>query len=257
MTQFGLKLLALFCMLCDHVAKVVLSTGVLIPLIGVEADLALRTAMVVVGRMGFPIFAWFVAEGCRKTHNMPKYILRLGIFAVLSEIPFQLCFDGAWSGGLSLACHNVLFTMLLAAGAVWLTELLKKTRMPDFVRILAPAVIAVSLGWFLHTDYNAWGVALILMLYYFPEERQQLMVLAAWSSMFQLIWHGWNGHSLNWLSGDSWYRQILYWMGELFSVLFLATYNGERGKKCKWLFYWFYPLHLTLLFLLRLWISAY
>ncbi len=94
MTQSTLKLLAMLFMLCDHFAKVVLSTGVLRTFLGVTGNEQLMIGLETVGRIAFPMFAWFVAEGCRKTGNFPKYLGRLAMFAVLSEAPFQYCFYG-------------------------------------------------------------------------------------------------------------------------------------------------------------------
>lgn len=252
MSQFSLKLLALICMLCDHFSKVVLSSGVLTHALGFEADLWLRTMLEVVGRIAFPIFAWFTAEGCHKTRAPGKYLLRLSIFAVLSEIPFQLSFYGAGYLGIKFACHNVIFTMLLGAGAIICSGKLKELKISIAMAVMVPSVVAVALGWFLHTDYNAWGVALIICLYYLPREKDRLVFLLCWITVFMLIWHGWNGEILVWLSGSNDYRLLLQWVGALFSVAFLASYNGKKGRGAKWLFYVFYPLHLTVLYLIRL-----
>lgn len=251
MTQFSLKLLALFCMLCDHFSKVVLSGGILLPYIGAEAELWLRTILEVIGRIAFPIFAWFTAEGCRKTKHPGKYLLRLLVFAILSEAPFQLCFYGAGYLGFSLACHNVIFTMLLGAAGIFCGIRLEKW-LPKSAAHLIPAAAAIALGWFLYTDYNAWGVALILMLYYLQTDKRRILFLLCWCTVFELIWHGYNGTTLIWLSHEYDYKLLLCWFGMLFSVGFLATYNGEKGKSMKWLFYIIYPAHLLLFYFIRI-----
>ncbi len=240
MTQFSLKLIAMLAMLLDHTAKVLLSHGVLTPLLGIENSRTLCVGMMVLGRAAFPIFAWFAAEGCRRTTDAGRHLLRLLIFALLSEIPFQLCF----SDGLEPGCHNVIFTFLLASAAIFCGERIRTLPLP--VRLIPP-VIAVVLGWVLYTDYNAWGVALVLMLYYLPTESGRLLLLAAWVTVFQLLWHGWNGQSLSWLTASG-SLQLLYWLGGMTSVGLLATYNGARGGGSKWLFYGFYPCHLLLLY---------
>lgn len=247
MSQFTLKLLAMLLMLCDHLAKVVLSTGVLGPIIGVEASQWVTTVLMMLGRIAFPIFAWFTAEACRKTHSMPRYLLRLLIFAVLSEIPFQLCFWNAGTMGLQLGCHNVLFTLLLASAAIYAGEWLGRNG--SYLRLL-PAMAAMVLGWVLHTDYNAWGVGLIILLYYLPEKKQGLILVGCWMTVFMLLWHGWDGRTLRWLSPQG-YVLLLEWLGGLFAVPLLAAYQGQRGHKCKWLFYGFYPIHLLVLYGIR------
>ena len=237
-------------MLCDHFAKVVLSTDVLQTFLGIQGNEQLIIALETVGRIAFPMFAWFVAEGCRKTRNFPKYLGRMAIFAVLSEAPFQYCFYAAGENGLCLACHNVMFTMLLAAAGIYAANLLKEHGIPELAAILIPSILAVVLGWVLQTDYNAWGVALILMLYYLSEKKQRLMILACWMTVFMLLWHGWNGETFVWLHAGG-FALLCMWLGGMFSVPILATYNGQRGRRIKWLFYVFYPVHLAVLYGIR------
>ena len=235
MTQSTLKLLAMLFMLCDHFAKVVLSTGVLRTFLGVTGNEQLMIGLETVGRIAFPMFAWFVAEGCRKTGNFPKYLGRLAMFAVLSEAPFQYCFYTAGQNGLSLACHNVMFTMLLAAAGIYAAKWLNEHGIPEMAAILIPSILAAALGWGLQTDYNAWGVALIFMLYYLPEKKQKLTILACWMTVFMLLWHGWNGETFVWLHAGG-FSLLCMWLGGMFSIPILAAYNGQRGRPVKWLF---------------------
>lgn len=250
MTQSTLKLLAMLFMLCDHFAKVVLSTGVLRTFLGVTGNEQLMIGLETVGRIAFPMFAWFVAEGCRKTGNFPKYLGRLAMFAVLSEAPFQYCFYTAGQNGLSLACHNVMFTMLLAAAGIYAAKWLNEHGIPEMAAILIPSILAAALGWGLQTDYNAWGVALIFMLYYLPEKKQKLTILACWMTVFMLLWHGWNGETFVWLHAGG-FSLLCMWLGGMFSIPILAAYNGQRGRPVKWLFYVFYPVHLAVLYGIR------
>ena len=246
MTQSTLKLLAMAFMLCDHFAKVVLPTEVLLPVLGAAGNRQLMLLLEIIGRIAFPIFSWFVAEGCRKTRNFPRYLARLAMFAVLSEAPFQYCFYGAGQNGLTLACHNVMFTMLLGAVGIYSAQLL---RAHGIAAQLLPGAAAVALGWVLQTDYNAWGVALILMLYYLPEKKQKLLLLGCWMTVFMLFWHGWDGQSFVWLHGGT--ELIWLWLGGMLSVPLLAAYDGKRGRGMKWLFYGFYPVHLAVLYGIR------
>ena len=250
MTQSTLKRLAILFMFCDHFAKVVLSAGILRPVLGAAGNEQLMILLESVGRIAFPIFAWFVAEGCRKTHNFPRYLGRMAIFAVLSEAPFQYCFYAAGENGLRLGCHNVMFTLLLAAAGIYASKLLENYEIPRMPAVLLPSILAVTLGWVLQTDYNAWGVALILMLYYLPEKKQRLILLACWMTVFMLLWHGWNGETFLWLrpngAGLRW-----MWLGGMASVPLLACYQGKRGRSNKWLFYAFYPVHLAVLYGIR------
>ncbi len=250
MTQSTLKRLAILFMLCDHFAKVVLSTGVLCPVLGIMGNQWLMVSLESVGRIAFPIFAWFVAEGCRKTRSFPKYLGRMAIFAVLSEAPFQYCFYSAGENGLCLGCHNVMFTLLLAAAGIYASKCLKDRGIPGMPAVLLPGMAAVTLGMVLLTDYNAWGGALILMLYYLPEKRKRLALLGVWMTVFMLLWHGWNGETFVWLHPNG-FALLCTWLGGMISVPLLACYQGKRGRSNKWLFYAFYPVHLALLYGIR------
>ena len=63
-----------------------------------------------VGRLAFPIFAFMAVEGYFHTHSFKKYILRLLLFAVLSEIPFDLMYGGTWFYPVH---QNVILTLLI------------------------------------------------------------------------------------------------------------------------------------------------
>ena len=245
MSQFALKLIALLAMLTDHTVKTVLVSGSLAPMVGMEAERAIRIVMLVIGRAAFPIFAWFAAEACRKTASRAKHLLRLGLFALLSEAPFQLLFYDTLKPGAT----NVIFTMFLAALAVYSAAWIEERGMAALPARMIPAAAAIALGWFLHTDYNAWGVGLVIMLYYMPDQRRRLLLLTAWVTVFQLFWHGMRDGQILWLQTSGWLI-LLYYLGYLLAVALLACYNGKRGPKSKWLFYVFYPVHLTVLFLI-------
>lgn len=115
LTGFHLKMIALACMVCDHTAAALLS-----PFDGCYS------VMRMVGRLAFPIFAFLVAEGCRYTRSRERYLLRLGIFALVSEIPFDLAF---WMepGRVNFwDFTNVFYTFFLAVACVHIYETLRR-----------------------------------------------------------------------------------------------------------------------------------
>lgn len=238
MTQFTLKWIALIAMVLDHTAKV------LLPAIGWFPGFQIvQIGMIALGRLAFPIFAWFVAEGCGQTKNISRYALRLLLFGALAELPFQLCFN--FYLPLEFGFHNVMFTMFLAVAAIGIAQTLEKRGLPAQAAKLIPAAVSIGLGMWLETDYNGWGVALILGLYYLSNQKARLMFLAMWVTVFQLLWHSYTGWAFRWLN-----RYLFYWLGGLLTAPLLSFYQGEPGRRCKWLFYWFYPVHLGLLWLL-------
>lgn len=81
-----------------------------------------------VGRLAFPIFAFMAVEGYFHTHSFKKYILRLLLFAVLSEIPFDLMYGGTWFYPFH---QNVIWTLLIGLSGIHLMEKLEKTEAYD------------------------------------------------------------------------------------------------------------------------------
>ena len=77
-----------------------------------------------VGRIAFPIFAFQIAEGCIRTHDRRRYALRLLLFAVLTEVPFDLAFNGQV---LYLGYQNVLWTLLAGALVCWAADWAQRT----------------------------------------------------------------------------------------------------------------------------------
>lgn len=117
LTGFQLKIIALACMICDHIGAALLSP----PEIWYDGTRA-------VGRIAFPIFAFLIAEGCRYTRSRERYLLRLGIFALISEIPFDLAFDTPPVQVSFLSFTNVFYTFFLAVACVHIYETLRRQR---------------------------------------------------------------------------------------------------------------------------------
>lgn len=206
-----LKLIACLCMLIDHLGASCFS-GVI----------GLR----IIGRLAFPIYCFLLVEGAVHTHDMKKYILRMGIFALISEIPFDLAL---FHQMIYPAHQNVFFTLGLGLLAIWFIEHpIRNLDIPDnlyrFLVIIAAGLIAE----FFHTDYGFTGVAVICVFYHLREQPQLKYPIAA---------------------------LLLAAMGgvEVYAVLALIPillYNGQRGRQTKAMqygFYAFYPAHLILI----------
>ena len=84
-----------------------------------------------VGRVAFPIFAFMAVEGYFHTHSFKKYAQRLLVFALLSEIPFDLMYGGTWFYPVH---QNVIWTFILGLLGIHIMETVrKKKKTPVFV----------------------------------------------------------------------------------------------------------------------------
>lgn len=206
--NFTLKMIAIAAMAIDHIG------AILFP-----QYLGLR----IIGRIAFPIFAFTLVEGFLHTKDVKKYMMRLGILALISEVPFDLAFYGA---PLEFSHQNVFFTMFLGIAMLYL-YLKNISRWKQFIVVLGMLLLAD----FLCTDYSSAGLLMIFWYYQFRGKRIWQLIGMALINIFYMG-----------------YLQVY----ACFSALPIAMYNGERGPKCKWFFYWFYPVHLLILYLINL-----
>ena len=224
---FHLKLIAICTMLIDHMGYT-LFPGVM----------WLRC----VGRVAFPIFCFLIAEGCVYTHDRKKYAARLLVFALLSEIPYNLMNSGMiWDP----YDQNVLWTLLTGALVCWLIDwALKKCTPLSFVLTGAAMVAAYWLLEAFRTDYGGWGMLLVAAFYGVhraPSGAVVKMIAQAFGLAF---------FSLGVMGG---YLSIELW--SLVSLAPIWLYNGQRGfshKAVQYGFYTFYPVHILILSLIAM-----
>lgn len=179
-----------------------------------------------IGRIAFPIFCFLLVEGFFHTHDRRKYALRLGIFALISEIPFNLAFSQQWS---DLSNQNVFFTLFLSVLMLMGIET-SIAFFNDRPQLWAPAkllcfLIASVAAFLLQTDYSYVGVLAVFLIYSFRSRPFIGTLLAC----FMLI-----------LSSPT----EIYALCVPFLVL---SYNGKRGLPLKYFFYAFYPVHLVII----------
>lgn len=224
---FHLKLIAICTMLIDHMGYT-LFPGVM----------WLRC----VGRVAFPIFCFLIAEGCVYTHDRKKYAARLLVFALLSEIPYNLMNSGMiWDP----YDQNVLWTLLLGALVCWLMDwALKKCTPLSFVLTGAVMLAAYWLLEIGNTDYGGWGMLLVAAFYGVhraPSGAVVKMIAQAFGLAF---------FSIGVMGG---YLSIELW--SLAALVPIWLYNGQRGfsnKAVQYGFYAFYPVHILALSLIAM-----
>lgn len=254
MSGFTLKVIALVAMLMDHIIKSgVLPQGMLMERFGLSmmASYYLIHGFEWVGRIAFPIFAYMIAEGCRKTKNISRYIARLLLFGVVSEIPFDLAlhpvnvFSGTGRLYITAFRHmNIGFTLALGATAIALYRKSRDANRPMPQALIAPALCILA-GGLLAVDYSWFGVLLVLAAYLPGTKGRRLLAMAAVLTVLYL------GYASIWFRNFS-VNNVVELLSAFAGLLLIALYDGRRGREHKWLFYVFYPLHLSLLFLLRL-----
>jgi hypothetical protein len=219
----ALKLLAVIFMLIDHTGAVIVSRcpqNVLFTVLG--RAVTLYKLMRLVGRVAFPLFAFLLVEGFLHTHDRRRYALRLGVFALLSEVPFDLAFKGKV---LEWTHQNVFITLCLGVLGLWALEKFKGHGGKLLLSLLGLFLVALVS----RCDYGIKGFGFVLLLYLLRERPISRAVIGA-------------GYlSATWQAG--------------LAFVPIAFYNGERGfirgKALQYAFYLFYPLHLLLLYCLK------
>ena len=247
MNAFFLKIVAIVTMIIDH-SGYLIKGGV--------------SYFNYIGRLAFPIFAFQISQGYIHTKNLKKYITRLALFAVISQIPFTLFLfmvtgrEFTWHFTTFFSHLNIFFTLLLGLLAILAYEKLK----------VVGLLIAIGLGWFasfINADYGFFGVAIITLFYIFRDKK----VLMAISFILTVIAHyGIRTYNqfrevfpdntleqlnLHFQAGNL-NRTLILCLCTILPIIFILAYNGKKGRDLKQVLYWFYPVHLLILYILWL-----
>lgn len=231
LSSFGLKYIALLSMTIDHLGAIFLPYG--------EMSYSLARG---IGRIAFPVFCFLLVEGFFHTSNRQSYFLRLLLFAFVSEIPFDMAFyqfPQVTAPSILFSHQNVFFTLALGFLALCLLE---RCWWNNFFQRTLIIIGFCILAEILHTDYSFVGIMVILLFYGIKKNA--------------LINHGRSIVSDQVLSISYPVLLLLVAYGNLFATLaipVLLLYNGKKGSPlpngksfpgAKYLFYWYYPVHL-------------
>ena len=209
----ALKLIAVTAMILDHVG---------------DNFFPDQIWMRIIGRMALPIFAFCIAEGFSHTKDRRRYLCRMGLFALLSEIPFDLVTSGKV---LEFSHQNIMMTFFWAILGLMIYEQVRNRRYGQILGAAVLLLFPVS-SLFLGLDYQILAVGLIILYYLLRNKAPLINNLAAMAYHVLL-------------------RNVgIYWFGVLGFVPVLL-YNGKRGRGLKWFFYLFYPLHLLAIYILK------
>lgn len=209
LTNYHIKLLAALLMVVDHVG------AVLLPEV---------TALRVVGRLSFPLFAWLLAQGEAHTRDVQRYGLRLLVWGIVSQPIFWLTFQN--TNG------NILFTLLIGLVCLRLARLA-----PDYQPVTW--IVGGTLAELARVDYGAYGIGAIALLAHFQPRPLWWLV---WGALHALAIVGLPGYGT-------------FQLPAIAAPLIVQAANHQPGAKARW-FYLFYPGHLLVLYLIRLWLQS-
>lgn len=218
-----LQIIAVLAMVFDHFACIFLQPYNSVFPFGEEMNTVIYEGFRVVGRVSFPIFCFLLVQGFQMTQSLKKYMLRLFLFAILSEIPYDLAFSGVvvnWRE------QNVLFTLFIGLIVLERLKQFETNWTAKGIFVLAGCMLA----FIFQTDYSYFGVLLIAVMYILRDNRLQQMF---------------------------WVALLIFSQGgmEIYAVFaLLLCYFYQQDKKerrlPRYFLYAFYPLHLFVFWIL-------
>ena len=198
-----LKIIAIIAMLIDHIGYAFY-----------PQHLFLRG----IGRLAFPIFAYHVVIGYRNTSNLKNYAIRLGIFAIISQLPFSFFGRG----------FNIFFTLLLGLLSIYLFE--RKERSYKIILTLLLFLLAITASSGFRFDYGVYGVLTVLIFHMFYMDSKKTFI-------------GFTILTLLYCIDMGYYLQML----AVAAVPLFYVDWGMRVRLNKYVYYCFYPLHITII----------
>lgn len=212
-----LKYIAIITMLIDHTA-IILNGQV--DFITQHYDIMRN-----IGRIAFPIFVFMLVEGFHKTKNIKRYLGKIFIFALISEIPYNLMITGEI---FNTNYQNIFFTLFLGLLMIIFMDKVKYKRM-SILYTLAIFFIFSVLSVLFNVSYSFNGMIAIAIFYIaYNKSIIEKMIYYTTAFYFEI---------------DS--------VVHLANLMLTFCYNGKRGKQNKMFFYLFYPLHITALLLIK------
>ena len=234
-TSFSLHIMAMVCMLCDHL------WGTIVP--G-------NDWLTCIGRLTFPLYAFMIVEGYFHTKNLKKYVCRLLLFAVISEIPFNL----AMGSSIFYPIHqNVLWSFLIAIGLIHWNEKVKTAKVWKRIIVGAATVCIGYIGGIItFADYYHAGILMVLVFYAFRGKKWWCIlgqVLCLWYINFEML--GGFSYQVTILGQTRFIERQGFALLALIPIWLYRGKQGYHNKALQYGYYAFYPLHLLVLGLLK------
>ena len=216
-----LKIIAVFAMIIDHMGIAFFPDNLWFRL---------------VGRIVFPIFCYCMTVGLLYTHNIKKYLLRIGIFAVISQPFWILAFNQDNFMG-NLTNWNIFFTLFVSLVGAWGLKVKKWW-------VLAVSVLLLL---FVNFDYGTTGLFYII-IFYLCRRREKLgaalsLIIMILPSVFTAIF----GNADFFIGSIGLHMSIT----SIFAVPLIYLHTNIYPKINKYFFYIAYPLHLGVIGLIK------
>lgn len=210
-----LKWIAIVTMAVDHVGAV-LYPGL--------------TILRIIGRLSFPLFAYLLILGMESTHSILKYFIRLSLFSLISQVPFVLALEFE-----PFEYFNIFFTLSSGLAFVYF---FKKTSPIALVPVLVSFVLPI--------DYGIYGIVIIGCMQILREDTKfGVAALVLLNALFLVPWN------IQFLSLSAVPLILLHKKG----FMEIERETNERISYPLWrkyFFYFFYPLHLALLYVIKI-----
>ena len=231
MTNFQIKLVGIITMLIDHIGYLV-HFNIVDDAVLWYNPWAIYLRMI--GRIAFPIFVFLAAEGADKTKDRVKYIKRLWVFALISQVPFALFLQYPLFYRI-----NVFATLALG---VTLIHLYEKINFRKISKLAIALVVVFGIMIFsdvFRLDYGGIGVIFVLAIYLTKKLYPNNVYAVAFTVLVAMFIT---------------YNYSDFLIASLISLIPIMLYNNEIGHKkyAKWLFYGFYPVHMLVLTFVRM-----
>ena len=216
-----MKYIAFVSMFIDHFNKAIIT-----PKLNYQQPLVFISSLFdIIGRIAFPIFAFMIVEGFYKTKSRWKYLRNLLIFAVISEIPYDMFQSKVFVNSRS---QNIMWALALGLLTLIIIDKLKEKIKNKYIWILVSVIIVAInaiLATLLSFDYDYYSIIIIFILYIFYDNRFVGSLLS--------------------------YLAIIKEIYAILGFAIINLYNGEKGKQNKLFNYLFYPTHLFILGICR------
>lgn len=222
-----MKIIAVICMLMDHIGFLFFPDQI---------------QWRMIGRLAMPIFAFGIARGAWYTSSMKRYMKKILMFALISQLPFWWMEQMAYGGSFFSLHFNIGFTFLAALIIINLIKrAANKKRSLEIGEFFVVGILLASAD-LLQFDYGSYGILVVLLCYMVVCSKQRMWIL--WIGYTVLTY-------LNYLSSMSMF--LLQEVGILaFGVIFAL--QGVSEKRMGRFFYIFYPVHMIVLCMIKVYL---